>query len=367
MRILYFSRDYTPHDHRFLAAIAGSEHEVYYLRLEKRGPDREDRPLPPGVKRVAWKGGRGPVNGWDMFALVPDLKRVLREIRPDVVHAGPIQNAAFMVALSGFKPLVAMSWGYDMLIDAGKSAWMGWLTRAALRHAAVLIADNRAVVARAGDFGIESEQMVVFPWGVDTAHFSPGVAEEIRARRGWQDCFVLIHTRSWEPLYGVDTFVKAFTIAAQQRDDLRLLLLGTGSLSKAIRHNLQRAGVEPLVFYAGQVKYADLPDFYRAADLYASASKTDGSSVSLLEAMACGTPALVSDIPGNQEWVDLEVGAQFPLGDEQALAQAILQAADDRDQWQEKGKAARQFVLEKADWQHNSQLLFKAYQMAVQS
>ncbi|MFN2144418.1 MAG: hypothetical protein ACK2T7_03660 [Anaerolineales bacterium] len=52
MKIIYFSRDYTPHDHRFLAAMVGKGIEVHYLRLERRGHPHEDRMLPPGVITV---------------------------------------------------------------------------------------------------------------------------------------------------------------------------------------------------------------------------------------------------------------------------------------------------------------------------
>jgi hypothetical protein len=56
--------------------------------------------------------------------LLVDLKKVLRSVKPDLVHAGPIQRAAFLTALAGFRPLVSMSWGYDLLVDAERSRSM---------------------------------------------------------------------------------------------------------------------------------------------------------------------------------------------------------------------------------------------------
>jgi len=58
LRVLYFSRDYTPHDHRFLTALAGSAHSIYSLRLERSGRQLEDRPLPPQVEQVHGAAGR---------------------------------------------------------------------------------------------------------------------------------------------------------------------------------------------------------------------------------------------------------------------------------------------------------------------
>ena len=73
-----------------------------------------------------------------------------------------------------------------------------------------------------------------------------------------------------------------------------------------------------------------------------SASRSDGSSISLLEAMACGCPRWFPDIPGNREWVTPgENGWLFPLDNAEALAAAILNAIEQRDRLAEMGCAAR--------------------------
>jgi glycosyltransferase involved in cell wall biosynthesis len=92
----------------------------------------------------------------------------------------------------------------------------------------------------------------------------------------------------------------------------------------------------------------------------------DGSSVSLMEALACGLPALVSDIPANREWVTDGVnGWLFPDGDVYALAAAILRAYDERMNLAEIGRAARAAAEEKADWKKNFQKLLEAYELAL--
>ena len=58
MRVLYFSRDYTTHDRRFLTKLAESEHEVWFLRIEDDGIGYEQRSLPERVQSVDWRGGR---------------------------------------------------------------------------------------------------------------------------------------------------------------------------------------------------------------------------------------------------------------------------------------------------------------------
>lgn len=364
---MYFSRDYTPHDHRFLSALAQTAHTIYYLRLERQPRQLEDRPLPPQVEQVVWRGGREPV-GWRGYPrLLADLRQVLRRLQPDVIHAGPIQSAAFLAALSGFRPLVSMSWGSDMLLDADRSAWMRWVTRFTLRRTTVLAADCRTVQEKAARFGFPAERVVLFPWGVDLARFQPGRAEAFRERRGWQDAFVVLSLRTWEPLYGVDVVARGFARAARQNPRLRLLLLGGGSQAGLIRSTFEQEGVQEQIFYGGQVNGDELPQYYQAADLYVSASHSDGSSVSLMEALASGLPVLVSDIPSNREWITPgREGWLFADGDDRALSEGILRAAAQPEALVQLRKAARQLAEERANWQVNFQRLLDAYQLAVE-
>ena len=80
-----------------------------------------------------------------------------------------------------------------------------------------------------------------------------------RLRLGWQDCFVLLSLRSWEPLYGVDGLVRAFCQAARQIPELRLILLGGGSQAAVLRQILQQNEMLDRVHFGGQVNQADLP------------------------------------------------------------------------------------------------------------
>ncbi len=366
MRVLYFSRDYTPHDHRFLSALAETEHSVYYLRLERQNRPLEERPLPAQVQPVAWQGGQSPAGWRDYPRLLRGVRRVIRETKPDVIHAGPVQSAGFLAALSGFRPLVTMSWGSDLLVDADRSAWMRWVTRYTLGRTTLMAGDCRAVQDKAATFGFPSERVALFPWGVDLQRFQPGSAAAFRARLGWQNAFVVLSLRTWEPLYGVDVVARGFARAARQRPQLRLLLLGGGSQAGLLRSILQQEGVLEQVYLGGQINGDELPLYYQAADVYVSASHSDGSSVSLMEALASGLPALVSDIPGNREWITTgREGWIFPDGDDQSVTAGILRAMDMGEALAEVRAAARALAEQRANWRMNFQRLLAAYDLAL--
>jgi glycosyltransferase involved in cell wall biosynthesis len=365
VRVLYFTRDYTPHDHRFLTALADTSHQIYLLRLERRGMQLEDRVLPEKVEQVLWKGGLKPARLTDGPALAGDLMRVIHSIKPDLIHAGPIQTSAFLTALSRFRPLVSMSWGSDLLRDADRNGWWRYATRFTLQRTTVLVGDCRAVSEKAQSFGFPADRVVLFPWGVDLQKFCPEEDEGLRQRLGWQDAFAILSLRSWEPLYGVDVLVKAFVLAAQTAPQLRLILLGGGSQSAMIHRILAENGLLERVYLGGQISQNELTRFYHAADLYLSASHSDGSSVSLMEALACGKPVLVSDIPGNQEWISHgQEGWLFPDGNVKALAEGIINAMNHPEMMTQMGQAARARAEQRADWTQNFQRLLEAYDLA---
>jgi L-malate glycosyltransferase len=366
MRILYFSRDYCPHDHRILSAIVAGGHEVHYLRLEDAGRKLESRPIPEGVQVVQWRGGTKKFHWYDIPVLVLSLKEVIIDVRPDLIHAGPIQSVGLVSVLSGFHPLVSMSWGFDLMQDAKKNIYSRWVTRNVLSRSDWLFGDCQAVLNKAEQYGYNLDRSSFFPWGVDLQHFNPGNGSRLRKQLGWVDETILFCNRSWELQYGVDIVAQAFVRAAEVNGNLRLLLLGNGSQKEKIERILSDGNAINKVVFAGQVPNAELPDYYRAADLYISASHTDGSSVSLMEALACGLPAAISDIPSNLEWVSSgEEGWLFTDGSVEQLT-ALMQKLD-----QEKVNLAvmqikaRRKAEKFADWNSNQRKMLKGYDMAV--
>lgn len=374
MRVLYFSRDYTPHDHRFLTSLDESGHEVYFLRLERQDHKLEDRSLPPSIRQIPWRGGQGLFRWRDLPSMLLSLRDVLRSVKPDVLHAGPVQTSAFLAALSGFCPLVTMSWGSDLLKDADRSTAMRQITRYTLSHSTVMVGDCAAVREKAASLGFPPERIFTFPWGIDLTRFSPGREDVFRSRLGWQNCFVLLSLRSWEPVYGVDVMLRGFARAYRQMLDageenppLRLLMLGGGSQAGLVHQIIQQHGLENVVYLGGRINQQDLPGMYCAADLYLSASHSDGSSVSLMEALGSGLPVLVTDIPSNREWVAPgREGWFFPDGDETALADAIVRAARQPEELAKMRLASRAAAEERADWKKNFQVLQQAYTRAVE-
>ncbi len=365
MRILYLTERDGPHDQRFLTALAGTDHQVIAFRqkqcvpvsitgiTELRWPD----------KHPDWSDWCGWQDGKDQFS------QILDEVQPDLVHAGPLQGPALLVALAEFHPLVTMSWGSDLLLRAKRSPWMREATQFTLDRTDIFLGDCQTVLDEAVAYGFSPSKMVQFPWGVDLDHYSPhrakGAGLEYRESLHWEDHFVLLCNRTWSPVYGVDLLAKAFAAAVKENENLRLLLVGDGPQSDLIHQILDP--VREFVHFPGRLSRQEILEAYGAADLFVSPSHCDGSSVSLLEALACGLPVLTSDIPSNTEWVTpCEVGDLFRDGDVNNLMKKLLDMSKEPD-LKSMGEKSRQLAEERADWRENFQTLMGAYQLGSSS
>ena len=369
MRVIYFSQDYTPHDYRFLAKLARSPYEVWHLRFETNPTPFETRPLPSGVKKVDWLGSRTyQPKRWHKVKLFRDFKRVLRQLQPHLIHAGPVPTCGFFVALSGFRPFFLMSWGSDILAKSRQNIISQLVTRFTIKRADMIAGDCLAVRDRILELAdYPADRIIIFPWGVDLDRFHPVQSPlNLRERLGWRNNKVVISTRSFEPVYGIEVFLKAAKRVIEKNPEVRFLMLGDGSMRPQVQDFITLNNLGHAIYLAGRVDHDQLPDYFNEADLYVSSSYSDGTSVSLLEAMACKLPVIVTDLSSNREWVQPGVnGWLIPPGDSEALGLTILEALGKEEKAKDMGEENIALIRQKADWQKNSDILLAAYQRLI--
>jgi glycosyltransferase involved in cell wall biosynthesis len=326
--------------------------------------------LPLGVREIPLGLDPSPRGDDRDEAIVAALRSVVHEERPALVHAGPVQACGYPAALAGGAPLSVVSWGSDLLVEAFRSESSGARARVALSRADLVVCDCDAVRRVVQSLaGVPDDRIVQLPWGTDPDDFRPnGPTVPLREREGWHDTTIVLHTRSWEPGYGIEVVLEACDIARRSDPALRFVLAGDGSLGPQVRHFVAEHGLEEEVLLPGRIPNRDLPAWFRAANVYLSASESDGSSVSLLEALATGLACVVTDIPSNAEWVvNGDNGWRAASGNAQAFAGCLLRAASltasDREAMRERN---RRVAAERADWSRNVRRLTDSYNRLIQ-
>lgn len=313
--------------------------------------------------------GRSPfVVAWDQAEQdALEFRELVQEASADVlpVLAGPLDVVTKV--LRGIPaPVVGLSWGYDITMGHDRGDDLGWLG-----ELGGLIVDSEWNRRIAVDAGVRADRITYLPWGVDLATFT--------FHGPWIDAFELgvpphaplvLSLRAHEPLYRVGDIIRAFAAVPRRLDvhedfpDPYLIVGHEGSLTDELQALARSLGVHDRVRFIGRVREADLVPLLGRAACYVSASDVDGTSVTLLQAMACGTPVVVSATAGNLDWVtDDWTGRTFPTGDVPALTQVLVDVTAHYPM--ATVERARLQVQERADWHANLPRLSAALERAV--
>lgn len=296
---------------------------------------------------------------------VPRLRGILKRFRPDVVFAPYVSSNGLLAALAWRGPLVVSGMGSDVLIGARGAGVSPFFRRKIVQYvcgrAQAIHVVARNIERALHEFGVPAEKVHVFPLGIDTRRFHPSDEAPVRVPR-------LICTRKHEPIYDIPCVLRALRLLKDQQIDFHCTFVGGGSLLEEHRRLAGELGLAECVNLVGNVPHADLPGYLRAADIYVSASHSDGTSSSLLEAMATGLLPVVSDIEANTPWIcDGVSGLLFKVGDPTSLASALERAVASPDLRRVAVSGNRQLVLREGDEGTNNERLATLLQRAIAS
>ena len=242
----------------------------------------------------------------------------------------------------------------DILVTYPALAKVGplllWLYRSQYRAAGELIAVTDGLGDWARSFA-GHERVTVVPNGANTDLFRP--EGPVETGRGDYAIFVggIV---AW---HGIATMLKALDEPAWPAS-VRLVVVGDGIL----RDLLEAARANPRLVWLGAKPYGDIPALVRGSiaalcviENPSGRSATGVAPLKLYEAMGCGVPAIVSDLPFQSDLVrKLDAGLVVPAGDAAALAAAVAQLACGRERAREMGKNGAAYVRDQASWQHRA-------------
>lgn len=281
------------------------------------------------------------------------LASAIQDWRPDVIQVGPITQPGALVSELWDGPLIAASWGFDLMAEVAELSQARTDALETIRRADFFFVDSDATRQRLTPHLSAEQQVAQFPWGVDDAWFIPERLIAGRLERTSEPLH-LVSTRNHEPVYRVQDAIRAFASIAVRHPDSRMTLAGSGSLTESFRTLVQQLGMVHQVDFVGRISPEAMRSLFARGSVYVTSSAVDGTSVSLLEAMASGIPVIAADTEGNRQWVTSETGALFPVGDVKRIASAIDPLARrDQKSWAitiERALHARERVGRQARW-----------------
>jgi len=296
------------------------------------------------------------------------LKALLRKIKPDILHGTHVQSTGFLCALTGYRPFLLVPFGSDILRNPKKSKIHRMITEYTLKRAGMIACDAESVkreIVRLADY--PEERICVFPFGIDLNKFNPNAdGNKIREKLGWKDKKIVIMTRSFSPVYGVEYFLRGIPDIIANVPEARIILCGSGLLEDEFKGFIDREGLNTYVYFAGFVRNEEMPDYLTAADVYVSSSLSDGTSSSLLEAQACGLPVVVTDVAANQEWVvDGVNGFIAPISDSHKLTEKVIELLKDEGLRKRFSSENIRIAQERANWDRNFEKFERIYRELI--
>jgi glycosyltransferase involved in cell wall biosynthesis len=276
--------------------------------------------FPPKILRRTY-GPLYAASVWQTF------RRRLAEFRPDLVYATwayPDGWAAVRLARRSGLPVVVQVHGSDILLLT-RHPKRRRMTFDALRVADGVVAVSRDLARRVTDGGVDPGKVRVVYGGVDPAWFHPGPKLDARLRVGLAPDGgpVILFVGNLQKVKGIDVLIDACSHLDRAGQRFQCRIIGQGPLAVSLRTQVERLGLGDRVKLVGPKPQVDLPDWYRAADVFALPSHSEGVPNVLMEAAACGLPCVATRVGGIPEVCDRGDIRLVPPADPAALAEAV--------------------------------------------
>ena len=405
MKILYMSHILSIHDYRFLEKLSTSSHEVLLVAIDNTEIPENianlkgikqivvSRPLPRlnfkyyisltainlAVRHMLYRiieknkflqiifddKTKLSHEEFRYFFYANKVSKIIKKFRPDVIHTGWVQLDGIVAVLTGFKPILLMPWGSDILIFPFEH-------KKKMDQAIYVINQSSHIYADCNDVKntilqiteYDPNKISVFPNGIDLSLFNPERKKKnILNKLGWNKQKIIIMTRSFERIYGIQYFLMALPEIIKNEPLTRVLMIGSGPEEDVIKEIVDALDLNQYVHFTGFVPNDELAYYLNSAEIYVSTSITDGSSLSLLEAMACKLPVVVSDVPANCEWVkNGENGYIVPRKKVNPISDRVTTLLIDEVKSERMGELNLKIARERANWEKNYLLLENIYQ-----
>lgn len=312
------------HTRRWIGFFVERGHHVHLLVPDT---NKVEPGLDPRIAVHSYRAWpRTHVRGLGSVVTSLGLRRLLRRIKPDVLHAHYLSWFGWSAWLSGFRPYVITVWGSDVFVGPRESSMHRRWGRRTLKNADLVTAVSEDLARAAIELGARPERTRIVQFGIDPATFAPGLPPPaLRAAYDLGGRRVVFSPRGLTPLYRHEVAIAALT---RLPEDVVLLLVrwqAQPDYLARLESTIRELGLEARVRWAPPIDHDQMPDYYRLADAVVSLPTTDAFSVTALESMACGVPVVMAEVPSAYEGLGAaDPTAIVPGDDPAAVAEAIL-------------------------------------------
>jgi len=366
--------DYLPHGdgliaHGFITNLARRGHELHVAaqRVELR------EPLPPNITLykipLATKGRLS-----SRLEYMLRVRRLLKELRKafqfDLIHQlNPVFTGMSLALAGSGLPLVlgtyVARWPEDPDSLVSGKTWFGRALAAGRnvvaavqqRQADVLLLTTPAAENRLPEPNDARSRVQLLPHGLDTQLFSPEPGWDSADQRNPS---ILFFANVVERK-GIFTLIEAFPGIVQRIPNVVLRIAGNGPALPKVKRRVAALSCVSQVEFLGRQERSAAPALYRNASVYCLPSHGEPYATTVLEAMSCGKPVVVTDAGGLSHMVHNRGGKKVPVGDATSLANALVELLQDPSQRLAMGRYNRELVETTMTWERVTRRLEEIY------
>lgn len=166
---------------------------------------------------------------------------------------------------------------------------------------------------------------------------------------------------------GIQNIIRSLPLILKEFPDTKLMIVGDGSYASKLKKMVKKLKIENNVIFTGMLTFESLPEYFNACDIFVNPTiRQNGYDLTILEAMACEKPVVVSNIGSVPTVInDGADGILVPPGDIKKLAEGVIQVLKDKEMAEHLGKAARRKVVEKFSAESMVEGTLKVYEEVI--
>jgi len=354
MKLCYFGDGQSVHVQKWCAHFSNLGYDVHLITF------RNTRITNVKVHFINAGDIRSKGGNWKTLLQYRKIRSLLKNINPDIFHAHYATSYGITAALVNFRPFIISTWGSDILIAPKRSWILKQLIKWALRKSDAVTVVAEHMVKNVKELSVKNDKTHVITHGIDVQLFKNKSLER------YPD-FTVVCNRGLEPIYNHRTLIQTFEIIKERNQNIRLIIVGDGSLRKEIEDVVNQKDLNSHISFTGKQTQLEMVDILNKTHLFISLSKSDGDVVSLVEAMSCGNFCIGSDIAGNRNWITDSInGCIVPLFDPEKIANTIIDVKNNYDEYQQKAMPLNtEIVKTRGNWNSNMNSALTMYKTLI--
>lgn len=315
-------------------------------------------------------GEEGSVGKLTYIHELGSVKRLIKALKPEILHAHYATSYGLIGALSGFHPYAVSVWGSDVVSFPKKSAAHRAMVKFALNRADLLFSTSEFMAGVAS--GLTGKRFVITPFGVNLSDELLVMSDESASDSSSEGKPIrpikIGCVKTVSEVYGQDILIRAFAGVVKELDgvgvSLLLELVGSGPDIEKFGALAVELGVGDRVKFSGYVPNDQIMEVHRGFDIEVYPTRVEETfGVSVVEAMSCGVPCIVSKTGGLQDLVEDGVsGFHVPVGDVDAIKSRLIELIRDPVLRKSVGEAAKKRVAERYDLRQNAAVMIAEYE-----